>query len=728
MKLSLRRISPVLLLSILLLVWAQPVAAQRPMAMAAPASYPRLAFLGYTAGDELDPVYVEELVHLTQNALRRTYSFEVIQAADCLSGLLEGEAARLFDCRGKSCLRDAGRVLDAQYVAAGTIEPFADRYRVRLTLVDADAGRVVRRSQVEFDPTRVFPEASLKRLAWDLLQINDEQEVLQKRRRMFGLYNARVRAATQALSAGREQQAAQLIEQAVGLLPDEAEAWIVAASAARLHGDTDRAEELIERALSGDPDDVGALQVAADFFERIERFERAAAIYADLAKLEPDVLRWVALQADALMQAGRREQALSLYQQSIRSHPDSAELAVSYADALTASGLNAQCLQWCSLVSQRFPDNVELYGPLGRALAALGHEREALELLEVFVERIGPRAAEQKALWPLYLQTDQRPRMFATLTGLFQRDPRLIGLHIAAAEACLDAGDDVAASEALKQALVLDPLFQPAYSGLVYVEQRLDEIEQAERYFRRLERKHRNQTSLPLYYRAVCHWMLGHNRRAIALYSELLQREPQHVQAHIDLARLYMQRKSYDRAEVYLERAANLDPQRGDARLALGDLYFMRREWPRAKRAYQQAIALEPSDPAPYHSLVEVLLISGDASSCSMVLQSCEPRLSSVADHLIQEYLSGFYALGMGDRQAFDTHLIMLARWYKAWSEDQQAVDLNWDFDPIREYLSRFQGRDRAELSRVLDLLEQRITLAEFLEQMGIPDAIGIEI
>jgi len=721
-------ICSLLLAVVLALVPGSACAQQTPtFTSSVPLHYDKLAFTGYSQKVGVDPIYIEELILLTEDALRRTYTYEIIEARDCLKTLLENGSPNLIDCSRTSCLKRIGRIVDADFVAAGTIEPDQQGYKVKLVLVDPQSGRVLNKSQVSFDPDKVFPEASLRRLVRELLDIKDEQDVASKRRRMVGLYSALVRSAIQYFSSGDEQRALQTVERATGLLPDEAEAWTVAALIAESDGDMDRAQELFEQALKVDPNDVGALQVAADFYERHDLCDKAVELYAGLVELEPDVLRWVVFQANALLQEGRTGEALELYRQSIVSHPDSLELAVSYTEVLLDHGDMLRCVEWLNEVGRRFPGRIEFYSPMGRALAAVGRFDEAVEVLEIYVTQIGPHQQALDTLWPLYVQTGQSERMLQMLNALAEASQDLNHLHLQAATAALDCDECELAIKTLEQSISLEHDFESAYRYIAYVHKKNDSLDLCIAYFHRLARKYRRETHLPLYFEALCTWIDNRPDRAVELYIEVIEQAPAYIPTYLDLAAIYMERKAYDRAEVYLERAAEIDPASSDAYHGLGDLYFLRQDWIKAKRSYRKAISLDPRYPAAYHSLVEVMLLSGDFRDVPIVLQGCQPRLKRSCEHVIHEYLICFYAMGARDRQNFALHLIGLARWYHEWSK-QEDETLGWDFDGIRPYVNRFQGRDRTDLKLILRLLEEMITLSDFLEQMGIPDALGRQI
>lgn len=75
-----------------------------------------------------------------------------------------------------------------------------------------------------------------------------------------------------------------------------------------------------------------------------------------------------------------------------------------------------------------------------------------------------------------------------------------------------------------------------------------------------------------------------------------LQRQPEHVDAHVLLARVQQEAGEMEAACDELDIALRLDPTHQAARRALGYLFLERRDWPQAVQQLEKASAADPHD------------------------------------------------------------------------------------------------------------------------------------
>lgn len=83
---------------------------------------------------------------------------------------------------------------------------------------------------------------------------------------------------------------------------------------------------------------------------------------------------------------------------------------------------------------------------------------------------------------------------------------------------------------------------------------------------------------------------------AIRLCLRGLERNPDHIEAHVQLGRLYRESGELDQAFDEWDIALRLDPEHQPARRALGYLCLERRDWPAAVRHLEAAARAEPGD------------------------------------------------------------------------------------------------------------------------------------
>lgn len=92
-------------------------------------------------------------------------------------------------------------------------------------------------------------------------------------------------------------------------------------------------------------------------------------------------------------------------------------------------------------------------------------------------------------------------------------------------------------------------------------------------------------------------------RDAVAAYNKVLELEPAHAAAHINLGTLYYNRQDFDRAECHYRQAIDVDPRYALAYFDLGNVLDETGRLPEAVRMYRSAIALAPTYADAHYNL-----------------------------------------------------------------------------------------------------------------------------
>lgn len=96
---------------------------------------------------------------------------------------------------------------------------------------------------------------------------------------------------------------------------------------------------------------------------------------------------------------------------------------------------------------------------------------------------------------------------------------------------------------------------------------------------------------------------LGKTQAALRVCLRGLERSPEHVEAHLLLARLYLELGDRERAADEWAVAARLDPDNFDAHRGLGFFHLERGEFSSAGRHLERAALVRPADPAVQEAL-----------------------------------------------------------------------------------------------------------------------------
>ncbi len=90
---------------------------------------------------------------------------------------------------------------------------------------------------------------------------------------------------------------------------------------------------------------------------------------------------------------------------------------------------------------------------------------------------------------------------------------------------------------------------------------------------------------------------------AVAVYEHVLQLDPNHAAAHINLGTLYYNRQEYTRAEKHYRRAIDVDPRYALAYFDLGNVLDETGRVPDAIGAYKTALLLAPTYADAHYNL-----------------------------------------------------------------------------------------------------------------------------
>lgn len=110
------------------------------------------------------------------------------------------------------------------------------------------------------------------------------------------------------------------------------------------------------------------------------------------------------------------------------------------------------------------------------------------------------------------------------------------------------------------------------------------------------------ETDDTLFQRARATALDGRRDEAIRLYSELLDRDPGHVDARLGRGRTHAWMRRWTDAEADLQAVTAASPQYADAWSALGDMYLWSDRPEQAVAAYARWRELQPADPRPLMS------------------------------------------------------------------------------------------------------------------------------
>ena len=119
----------------------------------------------------------------------------------------------------------------------------------------------------------------------------------------------------------------------------------------------------------------------------------------------------------------------------------------------------------------------------------------------------------------------------------------------------------------------------------------------------------------------VHYFVRGDFRRALHLFREVIESDPQNPKAQTYLGMCHAHLGEAAEAEAALTRALHSSPSNGEAWFHLGVARSLRSEWPEAAEAYRHAVAFLPSDLVAWHRLGVALAESGDRAAATAAFE-----------------------------------------------------------------------------------------------------------
>ncbi|MGI9014006.1 MAG: tetratricopeptide repeat protein [Phycisphaerales bacterium] len=102
---------------------------------------------------------------------------------------------------------------------------------------------------------------------------------------------------------------------------------------------------------------------------------------------------------------------------------------------------------------------------------------------------------------------------------------------------------------------------------------------------------------------------------AIALFREILSKNPTVTTAYLGIADIYMETSDFNQAESNYSRAAQLEPRNFDAQYGHGFALQMLNRFVEAIRAYHRALVIRPDSPQANLNMATTYLQMGDAQA-----------------------------------------------------------------------------------------------------------------
>lgn len=222
------------------------------------------------------------------------------------------------------------------------------------------------------------------------------------------------------LKHGRLDEGAQLIAEAYGRAPDDAETVTNFAILQQLRGAPAAAEQLFVAAIKLNPAGTAAHLHLGNLFRDTKRHALAERAYHHVLRRHPeDAAAWMELGLLYTLQL-KEEPARAAYARAVAAAPGLAAAHLRLLDLLEKSSRMADLEKAVTAARTAFPDNAEVAVYAARLLRRQGKNDEALALLERHAND-APKDDPKRAnlffeLGQIYDRADDAPRAFAAFT------------------------------------------------------------------------------------------------------------------------------------------------------------------------------------------------------------------------------------------------------------------------------------------------------------------------
>ena len=219
--------------------------------------------------------------------------------------------------------------------------------------------------------------------------------------------------------------------------------------------------------------------------------------------------------------------------------------------------------------------------------------------------------------------TENPQEAIATNTAIVSQDPENATAHYRLAGAYFQQGNDLQAEESIKKALRLDPINGLYFELLGDIAFRTQRYGVATNAFKSALRLQSNLLSAYLKL-ALVYEKSHENERAIASLEEVINQEPQYVEALYHLARLNFKQKKYAAAQTALNAGLMLEPNNKALLLLQIQIHSAQGNYYHAKTLTERFLEQHPGSYEAQHEQLKILFAQKEWQKALRLLESLQ--------------------------------------------------------------------------------------------------------
>jgi putative PEP-CTERM system TPR-repeat lipoprotein len=463
------------------------------------------------------------------------------------------------------------------------------------------------------------------------------------------------------LALGQRVQAEEAFKAALSHDDKYVEAMVGLARIAAATSKSEVAADYLQKAASLQPDNAKLLDLQGDLALAKKDFEAAENAYKQILKSHKDDL--IALNAQlgasrAQIAGGKQKDAIARLTQVLKMAPKHPE--ANFLRALAAyQGKDYQTAKTHAEVAlASAPNHRQSLFLAGASNYALGQDETALRYLTSFVNAVPDSVEGRKLLAALQLRMGEPAKASRTLQAARTQDAQMLAMAGAAAAR---AGDPGAAKSALERAVAAEPndartrtQLGLARISLGEVDEGIKDLEagaqldpgsvaeiplaakylQEKSFDKALESAKRIQEKQPqraVGYNIAGLALLGKNdvAQAKAAFAKAFEIEPGDRAAGRQLARIAISEKDFDTARRYYDEILKKFPTDAGTLVLYGELEALTNRPQQAMARLEAAVAANPSSDAARVSLARFQLLSNQPEKALQTIEPASKRLES---------------------------------------------------------------------------------------------------
>lgn len=257
-------------------------------------------------------------------------------------------------------------------------------------------------------------------------------------------------------------------------------------------------------------------------------------------------------------------------------------------------------------------DPASMRGVFGKAktLAATGQEVEALDLLNEAVQHNQSFYKHYSAIADISLKLGRTKQAIRAMSSELEINPKQARRQVQLAKLLLREGDAMGAIEHYREALRETPNIKSALMGMGQAFARLENLEKAFYYLKRVRRYHPTATqALDLVVKIALAG--GEEKRAELFLRDEKKFHPDRKDSYVVLAKLYAHLGNYEEAVPILEELLLRDPEHQSAMKMKGIIFMRMKKFKEAAAVFTHLASVAP-DLDVYLHLAESHLVLGE--------------------------------------------------------------------------------------------------------------------